>query len=288
MADEWSLDGNDLFAYPGDDEEEKSRAFIDQLIADTHLYDSANALRELLDFTVRLRNIAPFNAMLLHIQKPGLSYAARAKDWWENFGRKPKPYARPLMVLRMFGPVDFVYDVLDTEGPPLPDAAFAFPTEGEVPNAYVSMVESKLRRIGLHIQWLDRGDHSAGHARPLTSHGDKTRYEQFEVAVNRNHPAPVQVVTLAHEMGHIYLGHCGADEKRKVKFNRPQNTDLREVEAETVAYLVAKRTGLSPKSELYLEQYKGAFEGLDLHRILKVASAVEREMKLPFPSCRIF
>lgn len=278
----------DLFQLADEAEKERDRALVDQLIADTQLYDSAQAIKELLQFTARLRHIAPFNAMLLHIQKPGLSFAARPKDWWERFRRRPKRYARPLVILRNFGPVEFVYDVLDTEGEPLPEAAFSFPTDGEVSPGWLARVEKKLDRAEIRISWLDRGDYTAGHARRLTSHGDKSRLERFEVGVNRNHLPPSQLVTLAHEMAHIYLGHCGGDEKRGVKYYRPEDVALREVEAETVAYLVAKRTGLSPRSESYLDGYKGAFDRFDLHRILKVASAVEKQLDLPFRESRIF
>jgi hypothetical protein len=89
-------------------------------------------------------------------------------------------------------------------------------------------------------------------------------------------------------MAHIYLGHCGGDAKRGVKAYRPADLALREVEAETVAYLVAKRTGLSPRSESYLDHYQGAFDRLDLHRIMKAASAVEKQLDLPFRAARIF
>lgn len=278
----------DLFQSADEAEEERDRALVDQLIADTRLYDSAQAIKELLAFTVRLRHIAPFNAMLLHIQKPGLSFAARPKDWRERFGRKPKQYARPLVILRNFGPVEFVYDVLDTEGKPLPEAAFSFPTSGEVPTGWLAGIERRLSRVEICVVWLDRGDYTAGHARRLTSHGDKNRWECFEIGVNRNHVPASQLVTIAHELAHIFLGHCGGDGKRGVKHNCQEDPALREVEAETVAYLVAKRTSLSPRSESYLDRYQGAFDRLDLHRILTVASAVEKQLNLPFRENRIF
>lgn len=276
------LPEKDLFDAADEADLVRDRALVDQLIADTRLYNSASELKELLEFTARLRHIAPFNAMLLHIQKPGLSFAARPREWQTRFGRRPKPYARPLVVLRNFGPVEFVYDILDTEGDPLPEAAFSFPTSGEVPADWLSRAEQALGRISIRILWLDRGDHTAGHARRLTDHGDRTRLETFEVGVNRNHPSVTQLVTLAHEMAHIYLGHCGGDEKRGVKFNRPDDLALREVEAETVAYLVAKRAGVTPRSENYLDQYKGAFDQLDLHRILRITGVVEKHLELPF------
>lgn len=265
-----------------------SRAIIDQLIADTRLYTSAAAVKELLDFTARLRHIAPFNAMLLHIQKPGLTFAATPRDWWKRFRRRPMSHARPLVVLRNFGPVDFVYDILDTEGEPVPNSAFTFPTEGEAPSGWMAGAEQRLGGKAIAILWLDRGDQTAGHARALTSHNDKDRLEVFEVGVNRNHPPATQIVTLLHELAHVYLGHCGDDAKRGVEFNRPSDLALREVEAETVAYLVAKRTGLSPRSESYLDTYKGAFERLDLHRIMRVANTIERLLDLPFEENRIF
>src|SRR5712671_4699816 len=45
------------------------RALIEQLIAETELYTTSQAFTELLKFVSKLRGFAPFNAMLLHIQK---------------------------------------------------------------------------------------------------------------------------------------------------------------------------------------------------------------------------
>lgn len=126
---------------------EFQRALIDQLIADTELYNTTERQQELLDFVVRFRRMAPFNAMLLHVQKPGVSHVANVGDWRERFGRKPKQDARPLLILRPFGPIDLVYDVQDTEGQPLPDTAFAFPAKETAPKRD----RSSLRRLETRI-----------------------------------------------------------------------------------------------------------------------------------------
>jgi len=81
----------DLFDEPTRDD----RALIDQLIAATRLYDSRKALLELFAFTIRLRAFAPFNAMILHIQRAGLTHAATARDWHSRFGRVPVRGTRP-------------------------------------------------------------------------------------------------------------------------------------------------------------------------------------------------
>lgn len=96
------------------------RSLLDQLLADSKIYKTTESYKELLSFVVRLRNVAPFNAMLLQLQKPGLTYAASAYDWATRFGRWVKEDARPLLILWPFGPVATVYDVQDTDGTPLP------------------------------------------------------------------------------------------------------------------------------------------------------------------------
>jgi hypothetical protein len=94
-----------------DSETEAARSLLDHLLAESKLYKTSKGYWDLLQFTSKLRNFAPFNAMLLHIQKPGLTYAASSSDWLQVFGSTPKIDARPLLILWPFGPVALVYDV---------------------------------------------------------------------------------------------------------------------------------------------------------------------------------
>ena len=75
-------------------ETEAARSLLDQLLTDSRLYTRSKDYKDLLDFVVRLRNFAPFNAMLLQVQKPGLSYAASARATGVNASA-----ARPSKVL---------------------------------------------------------------------------------------------------------------------------------------------------------------------------------------------
>jgi hypothetical protein len=260
------------------DEEARDRALIEQLIAATRLYASSTAIKELLDFTVRLRAFAPFNAMLLHIQKPGLTHAATAADWGQRFGRVPKEGARPLIVLRVMGPVDFVFDVLDTHGRDLPDQAFTFPTLGNISQERFQAITARVARSGIELRRLDAGDAQAGWIRRLPAPLVETAKQRYELAVNANHPRPTQLVTIAHELAHLYLGHLGDDKKRDIRDRRDRTHAQREVEAEMTAYLVAKRNGLTPRSESYLDSYKEAFTGIDLYGVMRAANAVEAVM----------
>ena len=258
--------------------DQADRALIDQLIAATRLYNNSKAVRELFDFIVRLREFAPFNAMLLHIQKPGLTHAATARDWWSRFDCAPKSGARPLMVLRAMGPVDFVFDILDVEGGDIPMDAFSFPTFGDLTDDRFRKFMWWVARERIIIEELDAGDATAGWVKLVSSANSPNGKNTYKLAYNRNHPPPTRFVTVAHELAHLYLGHLGADRGRRVPDRGYTDHALREVEAECTAYLVARRNGVKPRSESYLAKYQGAFEHLDLYAITRAANAVETAM----------
>ena len=257
------------------------RALLDQLIAATRLYNTSAAVQELLKFTIRLREFAPFNAMLLHIQKPGLTHAATARDWMKRFGRAPKMGARPLLILRAMGPVDFVFDILDTEGDTVPDDAFVFPTLGMMSDSRFAKSMSAVSTERITIVEFDAGDAHAGGIRLIEKSRSRQGKNLYQLAYNRNHPPPTRFVTVAHELAHLYLGHLGADRGRRVPDRSQMHHALMEVEAEMTAYLVAKRNGLRPRSESYLADYQGAFSDLDLYAVMRAANAVETALGIP-------
>ena len=188
---------------------ESTRSLLDQLLSDAELYATTDAYRELMTFVVHLRNFAPFNTMLLHIQKPGLTYAASAADWRDRFGRRPKPGARPLLIMWPFGPVATVYDVLDTEGEPLPQDAEAFPARGDIDNAKLAEISQLLEKRGININSIDAGDGYAGSIKVLKRPSDPKGASLCKLALNRNHPTATRFATVAHELAHLFLGHFG-------------------------------------------------------------------------------
>ena len=267
-----------LFDATTENGDEPERALIEQLIDATKLYNRSEAIQDLFDFTIRLRAFAPFNAMLLHIQKPGLTHAATARDWWTRFGRVPREGARPLLILRAMGPVDFVFDILDTEGRELPDGAFAFPTCGNLTDQGFATLVSAVAQDRIKVVELDAGDGQGGWIQLTTRSKLRRGKHQYELAYNRNHPAPTRFVTVAHELAHLYSGHLGPDPGRRVPNRSMVSRALAELEAEATAYLVARRNGLKPRSESYLADYQGALPDLNLYAVMRAANAVETAM----------
>lgn len=262
---------------------DRDRSLLDQLLTDSRLYRSTQEYQNLLDFVVRLRNFAPFNAMLLQIQKPGLMYAASARDWRERFKRSPKENARPLLILWPFGPVALVYDVQDTEGKDLPDGVNAFAATGVMTAQKMGGFVALLLKKNITCERVDAGDGSAGAIQVSARPADPKQATTYKVTINQNHDPAVQFATLAHELGHLCLGHLGPDKRLNIPDRpRPLLKD-REIEAESVAYLVCHRNGVQPNSESYLSNYVAGsttIDCIDLYQITRSAGQVENLLGL--------
>jgi len=268
----WPTEKQGLF------ETDAARSLLDQLLTDSRLYTQTKDYKELLDFVIRLRNFAPFNAMLLHVQKPGLTYAASARDWRERFERSPKEGARPLLVLWPFGPVALVYDVQDTEGKDLPKDVTCFYAQGPIDQERIGSFMELMNRKCIDCRMVDAGDGRAGSIRVVQRAAKAKEPTFYRMLLNRNHAAAVQFATIAHELGHICLGHLGPDRALGIPERASMDHAQMELEAESVAYLVCARNNIQSKSETYLSKYvteKTAIDNIDIYQVMRAAGQVE-------------
>jgi len=253
-------------------------ALLDHLLRESKLYRKSADYKDLLDFVARMRNFAPFNAMLLRVQKPGLSYAASVRDWQDRFGRRPKECARPLIVLWPFGPVGLVYDVADTEGRPLPQDVFCFTAQGVMTEAELALMLKRIEEKNIEIYKMDAGDRSAGAIRVVREADGKDKPRQYRLYLNQNHPIPVQFTTLAHELAHLCLGHIGPDDRLNAPNRRRVDIIHRELEAESVAYIICARNGIESKSQVYLASYMAentTIDDIEVYQVMRAAGHVE-------------
>lgn len=105
----------------------------------------------------------------------------------------------------------------------------------------------------------------------------------YRIHINRNHAAPVQFATLAHELGHLFLGHLGPDTKLNVPERPSMNHRQRELEAESVSYLVCSRNRVASKAQTYLKDYiqeNTTIDRIDLYQIMRASGQVESLLRL--------
>lgn len=271
-------------SYQGDlFETVEARSILDQLLQESRLFHSSKDFKELLDFVVRLRNFAPFNAMLLQIQKPGLSFAASRSDWSVRFNRTVERNARPLLIMWPFGPVALVYDLLDTEGPDLPEHVYSFPARGVMTQDDIAGFAKRLAKVAINVTFIDCGDRNAGAIRRTMTGKSPNDFSTYAMDVNQNHSPNVQFATLAHELGHLFLSHLGADKKLKVPARTAGDHAQREIEAEAVAYLVCSRHGVESRSHAYLANFvekNTTIDHVDLYQVMRAAGGVEERLGL--------
>ena len=277
-----------------EEERGKTRGGIDNLFLEVRKYRSNREYQDLLDFVGRFRSVAPYNAMLLNIQRPGSKYVATVKEWKRKFGRTIKVGAMPLMILIPFGPVKFVYELSDTEGKDFPQELLdPFSAhDGTVSVECYQKLVNEVKYDGILCSERDYGNQMCGLAAP--SGGSKYQYVEkkskrykisvlYEVVLNRNSPVTTRFTTLVHELGHIYCGHLGSCGKSWLPDRRAfaEAEIPSEFEAESVSWMICQRLGVLGSSDKYLHARLG--DGEEIPRIspetvLKAANLIDARL----------
>ena len=281
-------------------ERDAAKRALDELFSLTQQYKSSQAYGDLLRFVTRFRSYSPFNAMLVHIQIPGAIFVAPPHRWLRDYGRRIAPSARPLLILQPMGPVMFVFDVSDTEPtehatslPPEVEDPFEV-RKGHVGSSLEMMIENA-KRDGIRTRKPKQGSQSAGSIRwvarevhelqPFQNGIDKNRKPifidvpvKYDLVINGTLSREAQYATIVHELAHLYCGHLGTPNVRWWPDRRGLSHEIKEFEAESVAYLVCLRCGIDTSSEQYLSHYLEKQERvppISLDRVMKAAGLIE-------------
>lgn len=221
---------------------------LDQLFESSATYRSSENYFSLMKFIRKFPTLSPFNAFLIHMQNPGVQLVMNPKKW-KGFGRTIKSNARPLVVLVPFGPVDFVYDIADTEGSEVPALVLnPFHTSGRLESDVYNLTMRNCASDYILYDEEEMAKNSAGYA---TTRGTKF----FKVVVNKSYNLETKYSTLVHELAHVYAGHLGIFNDNWWKPRTQLDQTIEEIEAESISYLVCGRLGLKTSSDAYLSNY---------------------------------
>jgi hypothetical protein len=244
---------------------------LDELFESSAAYRSSQNFFSLLKFIQKFPSLSPFNAFLIHMQNPGVELVMNARKW-KVWGRKVKPNARPLVILIPFGPVDFVYDLADTEGSEVPALALnPFHTAGSLAPGVYEYTNRNCASDYIRYDEEEMSKNSAGYA-------TLREKDYFKVVVNKFYKLETKYSTLVHELAHVYAGHLGCFQENWWKPRNQLDQKVEEIEAESISYLVCKRLGLKTSSEAYLSDYIKKHEempDISLEAILTVSGYIE-------------
>jgi hypothetical protein len=261
---------------------------IDALMRQSALYRSSTAFQEMVTFMGRFRDYAPYNVMLVRLQNPSCGFFATANDWWNRHERHLIDDAKPMLILAPMHPVMLVYALDQTAGKEVPKQLLEFGRfEGDwKPKWLENLVENaKRHRIGVAFKEL-----SSTHAGRATNDPGVGRWK-MRITIHDKLDEPSQFGVLVHEMAHVLLGHLGTDYDHWWPGRFNVSTVSAEIEAESVAHVVAARFGLQGTSAAYLSGYVAETtipQGVSIDLIAKVAGEIERMAKglLPAPKPR--
>lgn len=215
--------------------------------------DTGDAWQAYLDNAGKFHNYSLNNQMLIMMQKPEATQVAGFNKWKEmgrsvNKGEKAIWIQAPMVVRKKtddpdsderrvigFKPVP-VYDVSQTSGKPLPKPPVVYTQEhGEAPAGMVDDLSEQIKSHGYTVDYEDLGADA-------TARDGYTDPVGKRVVINTNRSSAHQAMTLAHELGHIDLGHM----ERMHDYTRGGQRPTMEVEAESVAYVIGRHYGYKP------------------------------------------
>ena len=278
--------------------EKEFKENIDELQFLVKSYRDSNEFKKMLDFIGRFPYLAPYNAMLAQMQKPGATFVLTGKKWAE-YGRQPKLNGQKLIVLKPFGPVQCVFDFEDTE--PIPNATKVIEkadlikkyteglqqAQGDLDNKTMNTLVSNLPVYGIYLDDNFMASNTYGgyimpyHDQKLKVKIDKDYYMEvpscFVISINKKQTNAVKFHTLCHELGHLFCNHQCYDKRKKRKLTLKE----KEFEAETVAWLMCKRHGISNPSEEYLASYapNGEIPICSTELIMRAVTEIEKMME---------
>lgn len=262
-------------------------------------FGKVSGLTDLLDRVATVcvtTNYSPFNALLILLQRPAATQVLPAHHWQEKYGHVVRPGEQPIVLLQPGGPVMFLLDASQVEpgadAPPLPlhlKNPYSMPDVADAESA-LHWIQENAKIDGVRVSPAPLGQRFAGCVSPSKASAvqrvtvrrrpqPEIRDEpvRYEVELNRTYSPTEKLATLAHELGHVYCGHLGADTNGHWKDRSHLEQDLRELEAESVARVVF--SSLEPAVSLpdHLSQFFAAEpdpSGINLEPVLRAAGRV--------------
>lgn len=248
---------------------------------------NSQSYQDYLAVMARFPSYSARNSLLIFAQNPNATLVAGYNTWRNVFGRH---VLRGEKGIRIFAPCTYseesetgetirhtsfraiaVFDISQTDGKPLPTPPQASVIEGEfaaLPQAIARL--EKFTGYSISADTLEEGVHG------------RCSYEAGTIRYDASLPDAHAFKTIVHECAHALL-HSHLDSDKLFEALLMEQRALREIEAESISYLVCQAFGIdcSDYSFAYVAQWKQnqQFLSCSLERIAKTARALQSELE---------
>jgi len=276
--------------------QKEMRNSIDRLFKAIEDFRSSRFFLELLEFCANFKLLAPYNAMMAKTQMPSARYVLTERNWAQMYKRRPKRNARPLVILRKYGPVDYVFEIGDTEPIPgllmpfseeeiLESIASPYSTDGEISKELYDNLVNAMSYYGIELDKFRVASSFGAEIRKTPCKVNVRGVEadgHYVVSINDKADMNTAFASICHELGHFFCYHLIAPKTGKDNWWtwRSLSWAQKEFEAEIVSYIICERYGVGNKSWEYLSHVLGKDkqipDGISVDRVFKAANEVER------------
>lgn len=247
-------------------------------------------------FAAAKQNLSIFNAALVYCQRSGAIWVETEYGWNKN-GRFLKPNALPIVILKPFGPVEFVYEYGETDGNPEypPIRLYTQPKIADLEQVDFSKLTYALNNHLIYYGEQPLGRRLYGNVtksdepyfiefyNPNTKKFEVVR-TPFGMVINSIMPTSVKFTTVIHELAHLCCGHLTSDAKLKedqktklIKYARTFVAERdKEAEAEAVCELVCLKLGVEYDKKEYLKNYfaSGEVPRINMNVVISAADII--------------
>ncbi len=244
---------------------ESSYQSINNLLSSSLIKSRSDEFIKFFTFLSRFNHYSKYNSMLVYIQNKDVAYYGSAGFWKRRFHRTIQQNARPYIILTPFSPVTIVYDIMETDGNETAEELMKtglpyqpFTVKGTFSEELYDRLLKRMKDWGIPLLKKPLSYFSAGYVWAKDN-------GRLEICINANKSIDENFVVIIHELAHLFLGHTGyeyltntskkEDVKMKLRNRRGLGRSIEELEAETIAYLISRKIGLTTQSAEYLAGY---------------------------------
>ncbi len=253
----------ELFEFAQEDGER--RKGVDELLASVEEYARPARFLKLLAGIAHFRDYSPNNALMIVLQRPDARYVLTPRKW-KSLGRFVKRGACPIIALRPFAPVMYLYDVSDTK------VAFgradgfesswteqsARDPEADVPPETLRQLLDNLPLWGIAHDTFPTGPSLSVELR-VGSDGDEnlaipvdgevvTCRPAYVLHTREGAPDTVVFTALVQALARIFCRHLRCGYERGWENSRRVSAEVEQFEVQAVANLVCRRLQVASPS----------------------------------------
>lgn len=255
---------------------------IDELFKRSMSYKSSKDFTKFFNFIASFNHYSRYNTMLVYIQNPNVTFFG-GSTFWKNRNRVINTEAKPLLILCPNGPMMCVYDIYETSGKKsvedyLNDGLGTTGVKGFISQKVYDNLLKSVANWGIKVMFKPLSFFRGGYITTILS-------GKLEIVLKENTSKEENFAVLIHELAHLLLGHTGHKTinhlyfKKTIKLSDHKlSTSAKELEAETVSFLICSKVGLKSNASEYLAGYIKDQKDLDdfnYELVIKTADKLE-------------